>query len=211
MEDAMDIWDAVRIERLDLVDHLTGLGNDQWNSASLCDEWRIRDVLAHVTAGAQGAYGMAATCSGMVRHGFNFSRWMADDGRTRGERDPATTLEALRDAAGNRKKPPGAPLISVLTDVLIHGQDICRPLGMQRILPEDHLLPVADFVRSTFVFGAKKRTAGLTLMASDIDWTRGKGPEVTGTAEALVMAMAGREATLAELSGEGLATLVARY
>jgi uncharacterized protein (TIGR03083 family) len=206
----MDIWDAIRAERLDLVARLSGLADHQWDAASLCDKWRIRDVLAHVTAGAEGAYGMGTTLNGMLRHGFSFSRWMAEDGRSRGEVDPTSTLQRLRDAAGSRKKPPGAPTISVLADVMIHGQDVCRPLGFERHLAEEHLVPVADFVQSTFVFGAKKRTAGLTLVASDMAWSHGAGPEVRGPAEALVMAMAGRRVALTDLTGDGLATFTSR-
>ena len=207
----MDIWVAVREERLGLVERLAGIDENQWNANSLCDQWRVRDVAAHVTAGAQGAFGIGATLGGMLAHGFNFNRWMATDGRSRGEEDPERILDALRVAAGNRKSPPGAPTISVLTDVMIHSQDIGRPLGLQRDFPEEHWLPVADFVRSTFVFGAKKRTAGLTLRATDVEWSHGSGPEVTGSAEALVMAMAGRQAALADLGGEGVATLIARF
>jgi hypothetical protein len=69
---------------------------------------------------------------------------------------------------------------------------------------------VADFVQSTFVFGAKKRTAGLTLVASDMAWSHGAGPEVRGPAEALVMAMAGRRVALTDLTGDGLATFTSR-
>ena len=95
--------------------------------------------------------------------------------------------------------------------VLIHGQDICRPLGIKRDLPEAHLVPVADFVKNdVHIFGAKKRIAGLRLTATDMDWSHGNGPEVTGPAEALVMMMAGRLVALDDLSGEGKAALVAR-
>jgi uncharacterized protein (TIGR03083 family) len=211
MEAVMDVWDAVRDERLDLAERLNGLDAGEWDMASLCHKWRIRDVLAHVTAGAQGAYGVGPVMSGMVRHGFSFSRWMADDGRRRGEQDPTRTLRLLEEAAGSRKSPPGAPTVSVLTDVMIHGQDICRPLGLERNISEEHLIPVAGFVQSTFVFGAKKRTAGLKLCATDMDWSHGDGPEVTGTAEALVMAMAGRKVALGDLAGEGKAALASRY
>lgn len=207
----MDIWAAIHDERLQLAECLSDLGADQWDTPSLCDEWRVRDVVAHVTAGAEGAYGMGALTSGLLRHGFSFNRWMAEDGRTRGQQDPAATLQALRDAAGNCKSPPGAPTISVLTDVMIHGQDIRRPLGIPREIPEEHLLPVADFVRSTFVLGAKKRTKGLTLAATDMAWSVGSGPEVRGPAEALVMAMAGRRVALSDLSGEGMAVFSSRY
>jgi uncharacterized protein (TIGR03083 family) len=136
---------------------------------------------------------------------------MAIDGRERGARDPSITLLALRQAAASRKAPPGAPKVSVLADILIHAQDICRPLGIRRDIPEDHLKPVADFVKSTFVFGAKKRIAGLRLNTTDMNWSHGEGPEVIGPAEALVMVMAGRVIALDDLSGDGKETLAARY
>ena len=52
--------------------------------------------------------------------------------------------------------------------------------------------------------------AGLRLQADDINWSWGSGPEVTGTAEAILMAVAGRPAALAGLSGEGLPMLAGR-
>ena len=61
--------------------------------------------------------------------------------------------------------------------VLIHGQDMCRPLGIRRDLPEAHLLPVADFVKDdVHMFGAKRRIAGLKLVATDMDWSMGADP-----------------------------------
>jgi uncharacterized protein (TIGR03083 family) len=129
---------------LDLAERLAELNDEQWNSPSLCDQWRIRDVLAHVTAGAEGAFGVGTIVGGMLRHGFNYNRWVAADGQVRGQQDPAVVLEALRNAA-NRN--PGARPVRSLMHVLIHGQDIGRPLGITRDLPEAHLVPVADFVR----------------------------------------------------------------
>jgi uncharacterized protein (TIGR03083 family) len=202
--------DEVRDEILDLAEHLDGLDDEQWNSPSLCALWRIRDVLAHVTAGAEGAFGFGAIFGGMFRHGFNYNRWVAVDGQVRGQQDPGVVLKALRNAAANRKATPGARPVTGLAHVLIHGQDICRPLGITRDLPEAHLIPVADFVTTSFIFHAKKRIAGFKLTATDMDWSHGHGPEVLGPAEALVMMMAGRSAAFDDLSGEGKAALVAR-
>ena len=206
----MEIWDAVREERLGLAERLATLTPEQWDSPSLCSEWHIRDVLGHVTAGAQGLFNTRAVFGGMIRHGFNFNRWMAADGKARGKQDPQITLQALREAAGNRKTPPSVPNVGVLADVVIHTQDICRPLGIERAVPEDHLRPVADFVTTTVGFGAKKRIAGLRLTATDMDWVKGEGPEVTGPAQALVLVMVGRHAALDDLGGEGMATLATR-
>jgi uncharacterized protein (TIGR03083 family) len=193
---------------LDLAERLAELGDQQWDSPSLCALWRIRDVLAHVTAGAEGAFGAGAIFGGMLRHRFNYNRWVAADGHARGQQEPAVILEALRKAAANRKAKPG---VRGLMHVLIHGQDMCRPLGIQRQLPENHLVPVADFVKEdVHIFGARKRIAGIALTATDMDWSHGSGPLVSGPAEALVMMMAGRLAALDDLSGEGKAVLLAR-
>jgi uncharacterized protein (TIGR03083 family) len=203
----VETWDAVRGEMLDLAEGLAELDDEQWNSPSLCAVWRIRDVLAHVTAGAEGAFGVGAIVGGMLRHGFDYNRWVAADGQVRGQQDPAVLLKALRDAAAN---PPGARPVTALAHILIHGQDMCRPLGIRRDLPEAHLLVVADFVKTSFIFRAKKRIAGFRLTATDMDWSYGSGPEVSGPAEALVMMMAGRLVALDDLSGEGKVALAAK-
>ena len=86
---------------LDLAERLAVLDDEQWNSPSLCALWRIRDVLAHLTAGAEGAFGVGAIVRGMLHHGFNYNRWVAADGQERGQQDPAVVLNALRNAAAN--------------------------------------------------------------------------------------------------------------
>jgi uncharacterized protein (TIGR03083 family) len=205
------LQNAEHDEMLDLAERLSVLGDEQWNSPSLCAQWSIRDVLAHLTAGAEGAFGVGAIVRGMLHHSFNYNHWVAADGRARGQQDPAVVLMALRNAAANRKASPGARPVKGLMHVLIHGQDMCRPLGIARDLPEAHLVAVADFVKDdVHVFGAKKHIAGLKLTATDADWSHGAGPEVAGPAEALVMMMAGRSAALDDLSGEGTASLLAR-
>jgi uncharacterized protein (TIGR03083 family) len=202
----VELSDAVRDETLDLAERLAELDDEQWNSPSLCAQWRIRDVLAHVTAGAEGAFGISWILRSMLRHGFNHSRWVAADGQLRGQQDPGIVLKAFRNSAAN---PPGARPVRNLMHILIHGQDICRPLDIKRDLPEAHLLSVADFVKDdVHIFGAKKRIAGCKLRATDMDWSHGHGPEIAGPAEALVMMMAGRMVALDDLSGEGKAAVV---
>jgi uncharacterized protein (TIGR03083 family) len=205
-QDVLDGWSAVRAETLDLGDRLADLNNEQWDSPSLCPAWRIRDVMAHLTAGAEGAFGIRAVFGGLLRHGFDYNRWIAVDGQRRGRQEPTVILQAFRTTAEYAAPSAGKP-ITALTHVLVHGQDICRPLGIQRDLDEAHLVPVANFVASSFIFRAKNRIAGLKLTATDADWSYGDGPEVRGQAEALVMMMAGRSIALEDLSGDGINAL----
>jgi hypothetical protein len=94
---------------------------------------------------------------------------------------------------------------------VIHSADIRRPLGMSREYPEEALTRVADFFKgSNMLIGAKRRIDGLTLRATDTGWSTGNGPEVTGPHLSLILAMTGRSAALADLSGEGLSTLKSR-
>jgi hypothetical protein len=72
------------------------------------------------------------------------------------------------------------------------------------------MLTVLKFARTAPTIGASKRIRGLTLVATDLDWSAGKGPAVEGPAESLLMAIAGRRGTAQGLTGPGQPTLAAR-
>jgi len=93
----------------------------------------------------------------------------------------------------------------------VHSKDIRGPLGIAHAYPTDALVRVADFYKgSNLIIGAKSRIEGLTLTATDTDWSTGGGPEVRGPMLSLVMAMTGRSAVLPDLSGDGVDTLRGR-
>ena len=80
----VEICNAERDEMRDLAERLAEIDDELWNSPSLCAQWRIRDVLAHLTAGAEGAFGFGWILRSTLRHGLNYNRWVAADGqRTR--------------------------------------------------------------------------------------------------------------------------------
>lgn len=97
-----------------------------------------------------------------------------------------------------------------LVDGTIHHQDIRRPLGRPRDVPRERLGRILPLVPTNPRLGAWRRIRGLRLSATDLDWAHGKGLEVTGTGEALLLAMAGRSSVLTELDGPGLAVLAGR-
>ncbi|MEO9151146.1 MAG: hypothetical protein ABI243_01995 [Lapillicoccus sp.] len=73
---------------------------------------------------------------------------------------------------------------------------------------DDAARDVAPFYSgSNALIGAKDRIAGLSLSATDIEWTHGDGPEVSGPIMPLVMAMTGRAPAVDALSGAGVDTL----
>ena len=205
----MDTWDAVKAERTDLYELLAGLTPQQWDTQSLCSEWRVRDAVAHLIRGTQVK--MGGFMVGMARNGFNFNKSMAKDALAVGSTPIEQVLADFQSIISSQAKFPMATPLNVLTDTVVHQQDVRRPLGMARAVPEEQAIAVADGLKKTgFPFGTKKRIAGLRLTATDADWSTGDGPEVSGSLEALVMAMANRPAALADLKGEGLDTLAAR-
>ena len=205
----MDTWVAIDEERKDTLALLESLEPVQWDVPSLCAEWKVRDVVAHLT--------MAATMSGasavslLLRNGLNFNRAMARSAREQGRADPAQLRDAFAATIGGRSKPPMTKPLDNLVDVVVHAQDIRRPLDIPRVIPEARLVPCLDRLKGYgFPFGAKKRVAGLRLEATDFDWASGEGPVVQGPGEVILLMLAGRRVVLGELSGDGAAVLATR-
>lgn len=204
----VDVWTTIPAERKALADDLSSLTDEQWDTKSLCSEWTVRDVLAHMTATAKISPG---TFFGkLISSGFSLARVQAKDiARERGS-SPADTLANFKAVVGSKKHPPG-PNDTWLGEVVIHSSDIRRALGIDHQFPADAVVQVADFYKgSNLIIGAKKRIAGLQLRATDADWTTGDGPEVAGPIASLVMAMTGRKAALVDLKGDGVSELTAR-
>lgn len=206
----MDEWAAIETERQALIDDLADATSAAWDTPSLCDEWKVRDVVGHLLSGTDMSVGRAI--KGFATNRLDFNRFMARDAVARAAGDPAELLAAFRAQVTSHTTPPMTKPADVLLDTVCHAQDIRRPLGIKREFPAETLVVAADRVKGNgFPFGTKKRIAGLRLVASDTDWSTGDGAEVTGPLEALLMAMAGRPAALDDLSGPGLDTLRDRF
>jgi len=200
--DGPDALALATAERHDLADLLDTLTDDEWATPSLCEDWSVRDVVAHVISyehlGWPGAIGR------MARARFNGERANAIGLREASDASPADLVRTLRDHARPRGLTSGFGGRIGLTDGVIHHQDIRRPLGRPRIVPAERLLVALDFSLRAPPLPSRTKVRGLRLVATDLDWTTGDGPEVRGPAEALLLTIAGRPAALADLSGPGL-------
>jgi len=165
-------------------------------------------VVAHLIATARITPGLFFL--GMAGSGFRFGAFTARNIARYADRSPQELLAEVRETAGRTSGPPGPPE-TPLSEVVVHGLDISRPLGIKREIPAEVLIRVLDFYRNTqLLIGAKKRIAGLRLAASDLEWQTGAGPEVSGPAVSLLQAMAGRRVALEDLTGDGVEQLTAR-
>jgi uncharacterized protein (TIGR03083 family) len=206
----METWDIVAAGRRELADELDTFTPKQWDTQSLCNRWRVRDVVGHVIATAEITFGSAFVA--MVKAGFRLDTMLEREARRLGDHSTEELVPRLRRDLDSRATPPGAKPVDVLSDLVVHTEDIRRPLGLIRPLPEDRARQVADHLKGQGArfLPAKKRIDGLRLVATDIDWSTGNGAEVRGPIESLIMAMAGRKVALADLTGDGVDTLASR-
>lgn len=207
--------ELIRGHRHGLIDTLEGLGPDQWETPSLCSEWRVVDVAAHLAWAP--VVGAAAGAAAMVRNGFSMNRMIARSAVAWSARGRDAILDQLRDNARTGARPIGMPPAAALADAVVHGLDVRRPLGLPGQVPPEALAPVADFALGTpwpmnVVIGgsARRRVAGVRLVATDVDWTHGSGLEAQGSAEALILMLHGRAPAPSEITGPGAEVLRSR-
>ena len=204
----MDIWPVIHDERKALVTDLKSRPGEDWATPSLCGEWTVRDMLAHMTSTA--SLTPPAFFAKMIASGFSFEKVQASGVATNRGSSPADTMARFEAVVDSVKHPPG-PVDSWLGETIVHAEDIRRPLKIEHRYPTEAVVRVADFYQgSNLLIGSKRRIEGLTLRATDADWSHGTGPEVSGPILSLVMAMTGRKEPLDDLTGDGVATLRSR-
>lgn len=205
----MDSMRLAEQERAEFVGLLESLTPGQWQAPSLCAGWSVHDVVAHVIS--YDELDPRALIGRMARAGFNPNRANALGVADYRRRSP----EELIALVAKYGRPRGLPSLFggmiALTDGMIHQQDIRRPLGLRREIPAARIAPVLRFALFALPIRGIVKVWGVRLVASDLDWSFGFGPEVHGKAEALLMAIAGRRGILPELSGPGVATLEPRF
>jgi hypothetical protein len=78
------------------------------------------------------------------------------------------------------------------------------------MVPRERLAAALPFSLKAPTLRSRKLAQGLRLVATDMDWSSGSGPEVRGQGEALLLAFAGRAEVVDELSGAGARILKSR-
>jgi uncharacterized protein (TIGR03083 family) len=201
------IWQAVATERSSMVELLAPLSEAQWDHPSLCDDWRVRDVVAHIVLSTRASIGWILVnlirARGSLHGAIRDTAIRHADRRTTGE-----LLDELRESIDSRTTPNGSTPADRLMDLLVHGQDIAIPLGLTREMPTAAARSAIDRIWTRDApFHAGKKFAGYRLVAADTDWAGGAGPVITGPIAALLLVVTGRRQGWDRLTGDG----VARY
>lgn len=198
-------WKLIHRERAAMAETLSTLTQSQWTTPSLCGGWSVRETAAHIVLGSEQT--TPHFLARMAASGFRFNHMMDRDARSTGRQPTDELISRLRNRVGTTNHPP-APVKTMLGEIVVHGDDIRRPLGLAGDTAPAAIVECLQMYKTaSFPVGTKKRIDGLRLVATDVDWSHGTGPEVTGPGMAMLMAMTGRAGGLEELSGEGLPTL----
>ncbi|WP_432504819.1 maleylpyruvate isomerase family mycothiol-dependent enzyme [Kineococcus arenarius] len=202
---------AVAGERLRLADWAAALTEQQWQTPSLCPAWTVRDVLAHLTTTTRLTLPLLAREA--IRARGSFDRMEVDLAAARAQRySTAELLQQLRASAASSRRFPGSSPLDPLMDLVVHAQDIARPLHLPCSSPAHVVTACLEHVVGNRFMGAPKRVAGLHLVSTDSGWTHGTGSgrdggEVRGPDLDLLLAISGRRAGLDALSGPGVDVL----
>ncbi len=200
----MDTFAEIADERRGLADLLSNLTEEQQATQSLCSEWTVKDVAAHLIVPLEVSLPKFAVT--MMLCGGNFDRANVRLAGQQARRPLAEIVEILRQKAESRFTPPGSGPETPLTDVLVHGLDIRWPLGLSRNTPAERMLKTLTFLTGGSARGlvAPGAVDGLRFEAVDIGWSHGDGPTVRGPAEAILLALTGRGAAFDSLEGDGV-------
>jgi uncharacterized protein (TIGR03083 family) len=202
MDDAA-VWDAVSARRRQVVTLLRDLTPQEWEQPSLCEGWTVREVAAHL-AMAEASLGSALVA--FVRAGGRMNRMIHDTAvRRAAQRSTTEVVDEIAATIGSRRTAPTVTCREALLDVLVHGADMAIPLD--RPLPMDPQAAAEAATRAwsygrrmAVVFRAPPRTAadGQRLVATDVDWARGDGPECPLPIEAILLSLTGRSVAVAD-------------
>jgi uncharacterized protein (TIGR03083 family) len=210
-----ELTELIRTERLALIEFLETLAPEDWSTPSLCGAWTVQEVAAHIAWAP--VMPRTETMVGLVKAGFRLNKASADSARVWSRRGTEAILTQLKENAETGATPPGVPIQAALVEALVHAIDIRRPLGRPRPVPVAAFGLAADASVSwrwplTIVVGgsARKRLAGLRLVAIGYDWSHGDGPEVHASGECVLRLLNGRPIERSELTGPGADQLFAR-
>jgi uncharacterized protein (TIGR03083 family) len=192
--------ELIRTEQETFVQFVQTLDEEQWAAPSLCAGWAVRDVVVHTAAHIHDCQADKT----LVRRYTECST--ADLVDYLGSAPSELVASSRRERRLFAEVQRG--------ELMVHQQDARRALDRPRDIPFDQVVAVLSFglqpIGSLGLAFGRERVGRLRLVATDGDWSWGRGREIRGTAEALLMATAGRQSAMEELDGPGV-DLLARH
>jgi uncharacterized protein (TIGR03083 family) len=188
--DETELRPMVRHAYVALADVLEPLPERGWDQASLCEGWRVREVVAHVTMPVR--YDEEQFTAELRACGFDFTRLSNTVAAKDAQLPTSTLVSNLRDRTLHDWTPPGGGVQGAISHAVIHGLDITVALGLDPTASADAIRVVLDGLADggSQHFGVD--VEGMSLEATDLDWRFGNGTAVRAPAAGLVLRLSGR-------------------
>lgn len=210
-----ELWAVIDAQRLRTTDWLATLQPEDWAHRSLCDGWTVRDVAGHLTL---QQLGLGDVLRIALRHpGVHGLNWMIQtSARDKAAAPTEQLIGEIRAMVGSRRHNLGVTPFETLLDIVVHGQDMAVPLGRSLPVPPEVAAIAAARAWGYQASRSGRRKAkvfqplpyaGLRLVATDLDWSVGDGPELRGPVLSLLLLLTGRRVVLPQLEGPGAQTL----
>jgi uncharacterized protein (TIGR03083 family) len=205
------VWNHIHVERAALAETLATLTPTQWEHESQCAGWTVKDVAAHVISNPQLGLGTVTKLFARnLGRGYN-TMIFRETKRLAASQSTEQILADFATYADSRKHVATTTVIEPMLDALVHHQDIVRPLGIRHDMAPDAAAVAADRCRAlSLLMGSRQVVRSVRMVATDFDWTRGRGPSVKAPMQELLMLCAGRAADAALVSGDGLEMVTTR-
>lgn len=200
MNDNPSLQSVVATQFIALAEMLSSASDATWNTGSLCDSWRVREVVAHMTMPAR--YSEAQFMEELERYGFDFTR-LSNEIASRDAGVPTSQLMGdLHSDELHHWTPPGGSYHDALNHVVIHSLDITVPLARARLASDETIRMILE----DLTLGGIHRNFGIEIEgrsfeAIDIGWTFGSGHLLRGKAEDIALALCGRSVPSGQLEG----------
>jgi uncharacterized protein (TIGR03083 family) len=187
-----EIRQLIAAERRELATLLKNLPTEQWDAPTLCEGWRVREVVAHLT----------------MPYRYSTSRFLLELVKSRGRFNPMADRLARRDTTeltateladclqanvDHPWKPPGGGFEGALSHDVIHGLDITVALGIDRQVPAERMQVVLGGLSTKQLKYFGVDLTGIQLRATDLDWTYGTGRVIAAPAQELLLKVCGRQ------------------
>ena len=173
-----------------LADLLASAPIETWDAPSLCANWQVRHVIAHVTMPARFTPEQFGT--EMAAAGGDFTVF-SDTVAARDASLPlADHLDALRSSLLHAWQPPGGGAAGALSHAVIHSLDVTVALDRPAVAPEGAVIAILDQLTAANGAYFSVELTGVRLEAADTDWTWGSGDAVRADSGLLVALLSGR-------------------
>ncbi|TLF76652.1 maleylpyruvate isomerase family mycothiol-dependent enzyme [Nocardia cyriacigeorgica] len=203
-------WWVIEQQRRAIAALLGELTPAEWDTPSLCAGWRIRDVAAHIAMTTQ-PLSLWTILREFARARSDYNVVVDTTAREHARRPTAELVAEIADTAASRELPMVTNYRNVLFDIMVHGQDISRPLGRPIAIPAEAAAAAAARAYSVgWPVWKRRRLDGFRLSATDTAWSVGQGRPIEGPIVALLLLITGRPAALEQLTGAGVAEIAAR-